>query len=78
LPKFRTSEVSSDEQGCPGTTDRLFPNPIAEDNPDWDLMVQSIATNKTHKKQSKKMKEAAPSVPLRKSVRFEEKGGSAN
>ena len=52
MPKLGNSEVSSDDQGCLDTSDSLLPNPIAEDNPDWNLMVQSIAANRIHNKQS--------------------------
>jgi len=52
MPKLGNSEVSSDDQGCPDTSDSLLPNPIAEDNRDWNLMVHSIAANRIHNKQS--------------------------
>ena len=52
MAKLGNSEVSSDDQGCPDTSDSLLPNPIAEDNRDWNLMVHSIAANRIHNKQS--------------------------
>ena len=50
------------------------PSPLVEDNPAWSHMIESIAANKDSKKQARKIKEVTLSMPLRRSVRFEEKG----
>ena len=53
------------------------PKPIAEMNPAWRQLLESIS-DKTNIKKSKKEKDDIPPLPLRRSVRFKDKGATSS
>ena len=81
---FQETEKEQDVQASVGIINseehvykETVPNPIAEENPAWNQLLETIAGNKKVKK-SKTRKDNIPPMTLKRSVRFADKGAPSS